>query len=129
MTLFATYMSDNCLTEDQVLKLSGKQNYAEVQKLNAFAVGISKVCPLEKFVNLEIISLSLNSISNLKGFVVCEKLKELYLRKNNISNLLQIGHLKDLRNLKVLFLADNPCCAEENYRTKTVRVLKCGVRL
>jgi Leucine-rich repeat (LRR) protein len=40
--------------------------------------------------NLEVLSLSVNSISTLKEIVKCPKLSELYLRKNNIADINEI---------------------------------------
>ena len=37
--------------------------------------------------NVEIVSLSVNSICSLREFGNCKKLKELYLRKNNVTDL------------------------------------------
>jgi len=37
--------------------------------------------------NVEIVSLSVNSINSLHEFSVCKGLKELYLRKNNVGEL------------------------------------------
>jgi len=58
--------------------------------------------------NLEVLSLSVNKIATLKEIGNCPKLKELYLRKNSISNLSEIRHLVPLNNLKVLWFSDNP---------------------
>lgn len=40
----------------------------------------------------------------------------MYLRKNCITDLREIRHLIKLPSLKVLWLHDNPCALEENYR-------------
>jgi Leucine-rich repeat (LRR) protein len=59
--------------------------------------------------NLEVLSLSVNKISTLKDIKSCLKIKELYLRKNFISDISEVKHLVDLPELKVLWLCDNPC--------------------
>ena len=46
--------------------------------------------------NLEVLSLSVNKISTLKDLNNCNKLQELYLRKNNISDIREIKHLVNL---------------------------------
>jgi Leucine-rich repeat (LRR) protein len=69
----------------------------------------------------------LNCITSLDAFSTCFSLQELYIRKNKISDLVQIGHLQNLSLLKVLFIADNPCCDDKKYRIKTVQYLK-GLR-
>lgn len=43
--------------------------------------------------NIEICSLSLNKIISLKEFAYCKKLSELYLRKNLVTDLLEIKYL------------------------------------
>ena len=68
-------------------------------------------------------SLSHNNIESLKPFKNCSSLEELYLRKNKIENLSEIQFLKELRNLKVLWLWDNPCSEHGNYRLYVIKVL------
>jgi len=50
-------------------------------------------------------------------------LLELYLRKNNISDLSEIRYLTNLPNLKVLWLSENPCVEVTNYREIVIKVL------
>lgn len=40
----------------------------------------------------------------------CRQLSELYLRKNRIPSLAELFYLKGLPRLRVLWLAENPCC-------------------
>ncbi len=51
------------------------------------------------------------------------RLKELYLRKNHISDISEIRHLIDLPELKVLWLCDNPCANIPNYREIVIKCL------
>ena len=51
------------------------------------------------------------------------KLRELYIRGNAISSLTQLQHLAKLPNLRVLWLQDNPCCNESNYRSTVLQML------
>ena len=66
-------------------------------------VSLVKEMPL-----IEICSLSLNNISSLNFFSQNQNLTELYLRKNQISDLMEIRHLQNCSKLKVLWLWDNP---------------------
>ena len=43
--------------------------------------------------NVEILSLSFNQISTLKDISKCFKLKELFIRKNNVTKLTEIKYL------------------------------------
>ena len=52
-----------------------------------------------------------------------QKLRELYLRKNKIEELVEVEYLKELKNLKVLWLAGNPCADVENYRLRVISFL------
>lgn len=52
---------------------------------------------------------SVNSINTLADFQYCEKLQDLFVRKNNIRDLNEVCYLKDLTYLKSLFLDENPC--------------------
>lgn len=108
----------------KVLSVTNKKQESDVVKVNAFALGITMIDNLQCFPNLTVLSLSSNSVRDISGLRCCNSLVELYLRKNNISDLRQVGYLQDLSHLNVLFLADNPCSQDENYRPKVLRVLK-----
>jgi hypothetical protein len=78
----------------------------------------------------QVISLSLNSITSLQPFAACTSLKyfalfcffsvilslciqnvvlrELFLRKNNVSDIQELRWLSGLQHLHVLWLAENP---------------------
>ena len=51
------------------------------------------------------------------------RLRELYLRRNSIGDIDEIGFLKNLPKLRVLWLSDNPCANIENYRMTVLRNL------
>ena len=121
--------------------------------------GLTDVSILARAVNVEILSLSVNKVSSLAAFRECRRLRELYLRKNNIASLKELVHLvKAARlpprldtstavdgssdstmnasalkdgvastsvsdTLQVLFLSDNPCAKEEDYRGKIIALL------
>ena len=72
---------------------------------------------------LEIISLSLNKISTLRDLTSCPNITEIYLRKNNISDLKEISHLTRLTRLRVLWLSHNPCAEHPFYRAYTIRTI------
>lgn len=69
------------------------------------------------------LTFSVNDISSLEDFAFCNNLQELYIRKNKISELGEIRHLKDLVNLRNLWLADNPCAESDDYRLTVIRAL------
>jgi Leucine-rich repeat (LRR) protein len=79
--------------------------------------------------NVEILSLSLNKITSLKDFAQCFKLTELYLRKNNIQDIMEVQHLKLLTNLRVLWLSHNPCADHPLYRLFVIKTLPNLVKL
>ncbi|NWV45517.1 CU002 protein, partial [Daphoenositta chrysoptera] len=66
--------------------------------------------------NIEVITFSVNGISDLEPLHRCQNLSELYLRKNNISSLDELFYLKALPRLRVLWLAENPCCGPDPHR-------------
>ncbi|XP_069783649.1 cilia and flagella associated protein 410 isoform X1 [Narcine bancroftii] len=68
---------------------------------------------------------SVNNISSLVDFQYCQNISELYLRKNNIQNLMEICYLKGLHRLRVLWLSENPCCGTDlhKYRMTVLRNL------
>ena len=56
------------------------------------------------------------ALDSLKEFASLKKLKELSVRKNNIKDVAEIRHLKDLANLYNLWLQENPCAEHPKYR-------------
>ncbi|XP_062439129.1 cilia- and flagella-associated protein 410 isoform X1 [Rhea pennata] len=66
--------------------------------------------------NIEVITFSVNSISDLEPLNQCQNLSELYLRKNNIASLSELFYLKNLPRLRVLWLSENPCCGPDPHR-------------
>lgn len=58
----------------------------------------------------------------------CLSLCELYLRKNMIPSLSELCHLRPLTHLRVLCLAENPCCGTDPNRYR-LSVLRCLPRL
>eukprot|EP00826_Nyctotherus_ovalis_P052912 TRINITY_DN6791_c0_g2_i2.p1 TRINITY_DN6791_c0_g2~~TRINITY_DN6791_c0_g2_i2.p1 ORF type:complete len:213 (-),score=62.00 TRINITY_DN6791_c0_g2_i2:72-710(-) len=90
---------------------------------------LDDVSVIKELPNLEVLSLSVNKISSLKYFSACPRLTELYLRKNSITDLSEIQHLIPLRQLRVLWLWDNPCAETANYRLIVIRCLPSLVKL
>uniref|UniRef100_A0A0R3S3G2 LRRcap domain-containing protein n=1 Tax=Elaeophora elaphi TaxID=1147741 RepID=A0A0R3S3G2_9BILA len=76
-----------------------------------------------QMINLKILSLSMNRVKCLKPLENCIQLEELYLRKNEISSLSELEHLRDLKLLKILWIDENPCTADNKHRAKVLRIL------
>ncbi|ETE66221.1 putative protein C21orf2, partial [Ophiophagus hannah] len=100
--------SDGCagtmkLTRKAVLSRAKATSLAGVRKLNCCA----------------------NNIYSLEPFNQCEKLTELYLRRNCISSLHELFHLKKLPRLRILWMSENPCCGSDlhHYRMTVLRNL------
>jgi len=115
------------LTEDMIVARTRVSDLAGVKKLNCWGADIDDVSVLKKCHNVEMLSLSLNSIDSLSDFQHCKKLQELFLRKNHINSLRELLWLKDLGKLKNLWLAENPCCGgggnENQYRQTVIHNL------
>ena len=111
------------LTEELILKKCPQKNLNEIKIFNLWGYDIENINIISKMHNLEILSLSVNKISTLKPLKNCFKLKELYLRKNNISSLKEIDYLKNLQCLKILRLEENPICKFKNYTNYILNVL------
>ncbi|XP_069958710.1 uncharacterized protein [Cherax quadricarinatus] len=111
------------LTEDMVVARSKGSDLHNVRKLNCWGSELSDVSVVRKLENVEVLSLSVNRISTLADFQHCPNLQELYIRKNNISDINEILYLRQLPKLKSLWLADNPCAEFEQYRLTVLRAL------
>lgn len=71
---------------------------------------------------------SVNSITSLSPLAGCLSLSELYLRRNLIPSLSELSHLRPLTRLRVLWLAENPCCGSDSSQYR-LTVLRCLPRL
>ena len=102
------------------------------------ASNLKDICIIRELTNLEVLTLrfawlkqinilhffifyksinSVNKIVTLKYIQHCKHLTELYIRNNSISNLNEIFYLKELKCLKILWLADNECSRDPLYNS------------
>lgn len=81
-------------------------------------VSILAACP-----HLEVLSLSLNRVHDLSVFAGLRCLRELYLRRNDVAAVANVSHLAGLPRLETLWLADNPCAEQPNYREAVASIL------
>ncbi|XP_028329433.1 cilia and flagella associated protein 410 [Gouania willdenowi] len=116
------------LTRKLVLAKAKASDFQSVKKLNCWGCKVTDISILTQMPNIEVLTLSVNSISSLAPLSVCLFLSELYLRRNMIQSLSELSHLRPLTRLRVLWLAENPCCGENpgQYR---LTVLRCLPRL
>lgn len=110
------------LTEQIIRGKTRLDKLEEVKNLNLWGQDLDDVTILSKLPNVEVLSLSVNRISSLRDFRHCTKLQELYLRKNYVTDMSEIQYLGQLRDLKVLWLCDNPCADHPLYRQIVARV-------
>jgi Leucine-rich repeat (LRR) protein len=109
----SVYSSSNPLTREIILEKCKKtDNFNEIKNLNLWGSDLDDISLIKQLPNLEVVSLSCNRISTLVHFGYCPRIIELYLRKNLIADLKEIQHLQNLKNLRVLWLSDNPCSQE-----------------
>ena len=108
----------------ELISLKVKSDRLEsIRKLNLWGSNLEDISIIAEMPSLEIVSLSVNKIRTLKPFANLQNLKELYLRKNLISNLNEIKHLTECDNLTKLWLKENPICDNPNYREVIICVL------
>ena len=82
------------LTEELVLAKTRSDSLAAVRNLNLWGSDLSDVAILEKMPNVEVLSLSVNKIRSLRAFRNCRWLTELYLRKNDVTDIMEVTHLQ-----------------------------------
>ena len=109
----------------EFLVMKTRQPVNQITKLNLWGNDLCDVSILKNLTNLEILALTVNQIPSLKYFQTCTKLKELYLRRNNIpADLDELRYLQNLRNLKVLNLGENPLSTDlRDYRMYVLKNL------
>lgn len=104
------------LKEQLVLERTKADSLLAVRNLNLWGEGLTDVSIVEKIPGIEVLALAANHLTTLRPFASCTSLRELYLRKNDIQSLAEIKHIKDLPNLRTLWLMDNPCAKSPEYR-------------
>uniref|UniRef100_A0A3Q3MSF7 Cilia and flagella associated protein 410 n=1 Tax=Mastacembelus armatus TaxID=205130 RepID=A0A3Q3MSF7_9TELE len=98
---------------------------AKASDLESFAYILSvQISIFSQIPNIKVLTLSVNSISSLAPLAGCLSLCELYLRRNMIPSLSELSHLRPLKHLRVLWLAENPCCGAD-YGQYRLTVLRC----
>uniref|UniRef100_A0A8P4K7H9 Cilia- and flagella-associated protein 410 n=1 Tax=Dicentrarchus labrax TaxID=13489 RepID=A0A8P4K7H9_DICLA len=118
------------LTRKQVLAKAKASDLESVKKLNCWGCNLTDVSSQLKNIIFSL-TLTLNSlfiISSLSPLAGCLSLCELYLRRNMIPSLSELSHLRPLTRLRVLWLAENPCCGTDS-RLYRLTVLRCLPRL
>ncbi|KAG8013917.1 Protein C21orf2 [Nibea albiflora] len=116
------------LTRKLVLAKAKASDLESVKKLNCWGCSLTDISIFSQMANIEVLTLSVNSISSLSPLAGCLSLCELYLRKNMIPSLSELSHLRPLTRLRVLWLAENPCCGPDS-STYRLTVLRCLPRL
>lgn len=113
------------LTRKQVLAKAKASDLESVKKLNCWGCNLKDISIFKQIPNIEVLTLSVNSITSLAPLTGCLNLSELYLRRNMIPSLSELSHLRPLSRLKVLWVAENPCCEidPERYRLTVLRCL------
>lgn len=94
-----------------------------IDKINLWGNDLEDISILRQMKGVKVVSLSLNKINTLEDFAYCQSLSELYLRKNEISDLNEIHYLSNLPNLHVLWLSENPVSAHPQYRQFVLKIL------
>jgi len=118
------------LTKEFILsKYPNITEITEIKKLNLYAEDLLDISLISKMPKIEVVSLSSNQISSLSPLTNCLNVREIYLRNNNIDSFKELSHLKNLMNLKVLWLEGNPICNDIYYREKVFNILPQAIFL
>eukprot|EP00729_Bicosta_minor_P002731 gene2731-2201_t len=117
------------LSADMVLKTARVSTLSEVVNFNSWGSDLSDMSILAQMPLVEVLSLSINNINTLACFAGCSKLRELYLRRNGVATLEELGWLAGLDDLRVLWLSHNPVADLPQYRATVLRLLPNLVKL
>ena len=84
------------LSEELVLHKARCASLVAVRNLNLWGSNLHDISVIAKCSNVEVVSLSVNKVHSLACFATCKALQELYLRKNQVTQLEELKHLIDL---------------------------------
>jgi hypothetical protein len=116
-------MATHPLTMNLVMQKARADRPAMVKRLNVSGAQVDDIGVLDKFTYLEVCSLSANDISDLAPLASCVRVRELFLRKNDIVDLFQVLHLRNLKELVALTLSENPISQHDCYRNYVIASL------
>ena len=122
-------MSQKTLTTEYILMRCKAESLSQIKNLNLYGNDLEDIQAVAELTNLEICSLSFNKIKTLQHFQRSLKLKELFLRKNQIADLRELQFLSKLPKLKVLWLQNNPVCQHPLYRQFCIKMIPNLVKL
>lgn len=111
------------LTLEIVKHKTNSSDISKVERINLWGLDLSDISILSQATSLKLLSLTSNKISSLAPLSNCHSLTELYLRKNKVESFDEVSHLKNLENLRILWLSENPCSKIENYRLRVIKEL------
>lgn len=117
------HSNNHALTEHMILMKTRANSLTDVKALNMWGYNLANVEIIEKMPNLEIAAFPVNNIISLKPFACCYKIRELFLRHNQIDNFQEIAYLRGMKCLKNLSLLENPICQLPHYREKIISML------
>lgn len=117
------------LEQKECLNRSRAACLENIRNLNVWGSSLHDISIVKNLINLEVLNLSVNDVHSLQDLSHCPRMKEVYLRRNKIHDLEEIKFLKNLPNLQILWLADNPCTQNENYKHTIIRNLPNLVKL
>jgi len=113
--------SEIVLTPDMVLGDHSSMSLTRIKRLTLTGLNICDISLLCNMPALEVVGLDKNLISGLFDFRYCKNMRELYLRHNRISDLLETQQICLLKNLNILRLEGNPCTHHPLYRDFIVK--------
>lgn len=117
------------LTKEALLTKCKVEDLDQIKCVSMWGNELNDVSVINSCKNVTLVTLSVNNINTLKHFKDCSKLAELYLRRNNISSLDEIIYLKYCKNLRVLWLEENPIQKMNNYRAFIIKALPQIIKL
>jgi len=112
------------LHENGICKVEGLDNLQNLDKLNLASNPLKKLENMENLQNLTTLIVEkcfFNTVENIREIVKLKKLNVLNISQNNIEEPEILDVLKELPELKVLYLKGNPCVKSiRSYRKKVV---------
>ena len=109
----------------ELVHMKTKTNRLEtIKSLNLWGNDLEDISIVTQMSALEVLSLAVNRVSTLKDVQYCYGLRELYMRKNNLTSLAEIPrYLGPLSNLRKLSLSENPIADHPKYRQFVIKAL------
>ena len=108
------------IQSNRITKLENLSSLVNLREFYLSDNGLTKIEGLDALVNLKVLDLSNNQIERIENLKGLAALEELWFSNNKLSHWEDLDQLRELTNLKCLYLEHNPLYYINNRKPSTI---------